>query len=104
VELNLDELRSWLRIDGDDEDTTTLSPLIFMSKSMIKESTGLQWNDVKFDEDAAELYKIAQKIIISAMYENRTGPDKHSDYFISLCTQLEAYKLKLNNQSGELNG
>lgn len=104
MELSLDELKSWLRVDEDDEDITTLAPLILMSKAQIKESTGLVWNDVKEDDEVSELYKVAQKIIISNLYENRTGPDKHSTYFISLCTMLEGYKLKLVNQSGELNG
>lgn len=101
MELGLDELKEWIRIDGDDEDLRTLSPLIIAGKSIIKESTGLEWNDVKDNEEAAELYKLTQKIIISGLYENRAGADKQSSYVISLCTQLEAYKLK---QSGELNG
>lgn len=89
----LNELRMWLKIDGDYDDVT-LDSLIKTSALLIKQQTGLTEADVTGDEEATELYKLVQKLIITDLYENREGSQKISPVLISLCSQLEAYKLK----------
>lgn len=91
-ELNLNELKEWLRIDDDNEDTNTLPSLVSTSKLLIKQSTGVEFADIQDNEDAVNLYKTLQKFIITDLYENRTG-SKFNPLLISLYSQLEAYKL-----------
>lgn len=90
-ELELNELKEWLALDGDDTDIT-LKSLISTSKILIKQSTGVIFDDIKEDTDAYNLYKTLQKYIITDLYENRTGASI-SPLVTSLYAQLEAYKL-----------
>ncbi|EPY2286637.1 head-tail connector protein [Clostridium sporogenes] len=97
--MQLDELKEYLRIDGEDEDTT-LSSLLFAAKSYIKNGTGLEEDMIKNDE-ILELYKLCLKLLISHWYENRvietTGPNFHKLSFSvdSILIQLEAEYLKI---------
>lgn len=91
---DISEIKQWLKIDGDD-DGLTLASLLIASKMIIKQSTGVLPEDVTENGDALELYKLIQKIIITDLYENRTGNQKMNPVLISLCTQLEAYNLTL---------
>lgn len=91
-EISTDEVKEWIRIDSDAEDTNTLPGLISTSKIIIKQSTGVTWDDVNTDADASSLYKTLQKFIITDLYSNRTG-SKFNPLLISLYSQLEAYKL-----------
>jgi uncharacterized phage protein (predicted DNA packaging) len=94
MEDDLIEIKEWLRIDGEDEDNT-LSSLLASSRAIIKQGTGLIKEDIKPDDkDITELYKLAQKILITDLYENRTGSESNPG-LISICMQLEVYKLKL---------
>jgi uncharacterized phage protein (predicted DNA packaging) len=95
------ELKEWLKIDGEDEDLT-LSSLLISSRMIIKQATGLTQSDVQNNEEALELYKLAQKIIVTNLYENRTGAEKENLGLISLYTQLEVYKLQLANEDGDV--
>ncbi|MCB2310658.1 head-tail connector protein [Clostridium tagluense] len=94
--MELNELKEWLRVDGEDEDKT-LSSLLLVSKSIIKLGTGLVQEDTVDDEAAAELYKLAQKIIITNFYEDRGAPGKENVGLTSLYMQLEAYKMSLKS-------
>lgn len=91
--MELDELKEWLRIDGDDEDTT-LSSLLSSSNLIIKQATGVQFADIESDENAKNLYDLIQKILITNLYENRIGDDKENVGLTSLYMQLEVYKLQ----------
>lgn len=90
-ENNLDELKEWLRVEGNDDDTS-LKSLISASRLLIKQSTGVELADVQNNADALELYKTVQKMIITDLYENRSG-SSISPVMISMYAQLEAYKL-----------
>lgn len=90
-EISLDEVKEWIKSDSDAEDTNTLPGLISTSKIMIKQSTGVTWDDVQNDNDACNLYKTLQKYIITDLYFNQSG--KISQLIASLYIQLEAYKL-----------
>lgn len=92
-ELTIDELKEWLRIDDDSEDTTTLPSLISTSQLLIKQSTGVEFTDVQDNPDAINLYKTLQKFIITDLYENRAG-SSFNPLIINLYSQLEAYKLE----------
>lgn len=91
--MEINELKEWLRIDGNDEDAT-LTGLISSSEILIKQSTGVNPEDVAADTNAQDLYKLLQKIIIADLYENRLGSSKINPITVSLYAQLEAYKLK----------
>lgn len=94
--MELDEIKEWLRIDGEDEDVT-LSSLLSSSRMMIKQATGITVDDVENNQDAKELYKLVQKIIITNLYENRNGPEEINAGLISLYIQLEAYKMQIDS-------
>lgn len=90
-ENSLDELKIWLRVDGNDDDTA-LKSLISASRVIIKQSTGVELADVQNDPDALEFYKTVQKMVITDLYENRSGASINP-VMISMYAQLEAYKL-----------
>ncbi|HDK7165937.1 TPA: phage gp6-like head-tail connector protein [Clostridium botulinum] len=104
--MQLDELKEYLRVEGEDEDTT-LSSLLLAAKSYIKNGTGLEEDMIKSDE-IKELYNLCLKILISHWYENRvietTGPNFHKLSFSvdSILIQLEAEYLKIKR--GETDG
>lgn len=97
--MQLDELKEYLRIDGEDEDTT-LSSLLFAAKSYIKNGTGLT-EDMIVKNEIKELYNLCIKLLVSHWYENRaietTGPNFHKlSYSLdSILLQLEAEYLKI---------
>lgn len=95
----LNELKEWLKIDGSDEDTT-LSSLLLSSKFVIKQATGVTFEDLTSKPEAKELYKTIQKLIITDLYENRSGSGKLSPVVISFCKQLEIYKTTISSESG----
>jgi hypothetical protein len=86
-------VKEWLRIDGNEEDLTITS-LLLASSFVIKQSTGVIEEDVSGDQEALELYRLIQRLIITDLYENRTGASKPSPLIISLCMQLKAFKLQ----------
>jgi hypothetical protein len=95
---DLVELKEWLRVD-EGEDTTLFS-LLASSRAIIKQATGLTKEKIKAeDADILELYKLAQKILITDIYENRTGSEKINPGLISLYVQLESYKIKLDYEA-----
>ncbi|WP_048340938.1 MULTISPECIES: head-tail connector protein [Clostridium] len=90
--VSLEEIKEWIRIDGDDEDKT-LSSLISSSRFSIERFTGVSLKDIKeAPEEAQELYKTLQKFIITDVYDNRSGGDKIPLGMVSACTQLECYR------------
>ncbi|MBB6218188.1 putative phage protein (predicted DNA packaging) [Anaerosolibacter carboniphilus] len=89
----LEELKEWLRIDGE-EDDNMIQSLQLSSKLLIKQFTGAKREDVEGNSEALELYKLVQRLIVTDLYENRAGSNKMSPVLISLCTQLGAYKLQ----------
>lgn len=101
-EIGLDEVKEWIKSDNDEEDTNTLPGLISTSNIMIKQSTGVTWDDVQDNKDACNLYKTLQKYIITDLYFNRIGTNI-SPLVISLYAQLEAYKLPEDNTGGDTN-
>lgn len=68
ADLSLLEAKTYLRVDGDEEDEL-IKLLINFSKEEIKNSTG--------DDgvNPSPIYKIAQLIIIADRYENRGSED-----------------------------
>lgn len=85
--LTLDEVKKYLRVDGDDEDVT-IEFLIEYSKEEIENSTG-----VTFDSGGAtKTYKLAQLIIITDRFENRGSQDlefKVNNFLSTLYTKLK---------------
>lgn len=68
--LTLDEVKKYLRVDGDDEDVM-IEFLIEYSKEEIENSTG-----VTFDSGGdKKIYQLAQLIIINDRFENRGSQD-----------------------------
>lgn len=86
-------LKEWLRIDSDAEDATLLS-LLLSSKFVIKQATGVVAEDILDNEEALELYRLIQRMLITDLYENRTGSQNISPLIVSLCTQLKMVKLQ----------
>lgn len=93
--MELNELKEWLKIDYEDEDTT-LSSLLSASEMIIKQATGVELKDVQADEKALKLYTLIQKIVTTGLHENRDGEAKENQGLTSLYIQLEAYKLQQN--------
>jgi len=95
--MELDEIKMYLRVDGDDEDTLITSLLKF-SKEEIENSTGATFE--KYGEK--ETYKMAQRVIVTDRYENRSSGDvefKVNNIYSCLCTKLKAMV-----EEDELNG
>lgn len=91
---DLGELKEWLRIDDTDDDTT-LKTLIISSRQTILNATNVSKEDISKDKDAFALYKLLQKLIITDLYENRSGSANVSPIVIGYYAQLEAYKLQI---------
>lgn len=83
------ELQEWIVLDGDEK---TLNSLLLASRMIIKKSTGVTPADVAENEEATELYKLIQKMIIADNYENRLGSN-NNQLLIGYCSQLQSYKL-----------
>lgn len=95
--MELNEIKMYLRVDGDDEDTLIKS-LIEFSKEEIENSTGATFE--KYGEK--ETYKMAQRVIVTDRYENRSSGDvefKVNNIYSCLCTKLKAMV-----EEDELNG
>lgn len=88
--VTLEEIKEWLRIDSSDDDSI-LSSLINVSKAKIKAATGVpstyenNLNPADL-EDVKEMYKMAQRIIITDLYNER---DIENKALISTYIQLE---------------
>lgn len=97
--MQLNEIKEYLRVDSDLEDTT-ISSILFAAKSYVKNGTGLTDDMIK-DDELLELYKLCIKLLVSHWYENRaieTTGNNFSKLSFSLETmliQLEAEYLKL---------
>lgn len=68
--LSLNEIKLYLRVDGNDEDTL-ITQLELYSREEIENSTGFAYKE----ENVPELYKMAQLYIINDRYENRGSQD-----------------------------
>ena len=68
--LKLDDIKMYLRIDDNTEDSL-LTLLEEFSREEIENSTGVPYNP----EGNTETYKLAQLIIIADRYENRGSED-----------------------------
>ncbi|AWZ48452.1 phage gp6-like head-tail connector protein [Clostridiaceae bacterium 14S0207] len=103
--MELNEIKEYLRIEGNEEDNI-ISSLLIGAKSYIKNATGLTEDMIK--SEIKELYNLCLKMLISHWYENRaietTGPNFHklSYSMDSILLQLEAEYLKINRS--ETNG
>ncbi|MDV3428355.1 MAG: head-tail connector protein [Bacillota bacterium] len=98
--MELPELKEWLRITWDNEDTNILQPLMSASEMIIEQATGVK-SDNLTDEKAKSLYNLIQKIVITDLYENRAGGNKDNPGLTSLYMQLESYKLGTENIAPE---
>lgn len=104
--MQLNEIKEYLRVDSDLEDTT-ISSILFAAKSYIKNGTGLTENMIQ-DDELLELYKLCIKLLVNHWYENRaietTGPNfsKLSFSLETMLIQLEAEYIKIIK--GEKNG
>jgi len=85
----LEELREWMRIDGDE---LTLTSLLIASRMTIKKTTGVIPKDVEGNEEATALYKLIQKMIVTDNYENRLGSN-NSQLIIGYSSQLQSFKI-----------
>jgi uncharacterized phage protein (predicted DNA packaging) len=68
--LEIDEIKLYLRVDSDEEDTLITS-LESFSREEIEASSGATYENYK----DTQLYKMAQLIIITDRYENRSTLD-----------------------------
>ncbi len=95
--MELNELKEYLRVDGD-EDDNLISSLFITTKLYIENATGIT-KEIAEKRNILELYNLTVKILLSHWYENRlpeyTGY-KHEFNFglTSLFLQLEAEYLK----------
>ena len=86
--LSLEDIKLYLRVDGDDEDDLITS-LIKFSVEEIENSTGADYETYGHKET----YKMAQKVIVTDRYENRASTDvefKVNNIYSCLCTKLKA--------------
>lgn len=84
--ITLDELKEWLKIDFDDDDTQ-LKVLINVSESTIEVATGVSKEYIQSTENETlkGLYKMAQIIIINDLYNERDNENKAlTSYYIQL--------------------
>lgn len=70
--LTLDEVKLWLRVDGEDDDNTLLL-LIATAEEYLKNATGIVFNS------SNTLAKLFCMSLISDWYENREHVGKESD-------------------------
>lgn len=83
--ISLDEVKEWLRIDGEDDDTT-LRMLINVSENYLKKATGKEFDAT--NEDA----KLFCLVLITDWFENRefVGKVDNVRYVVkSILMQLE---------------
>ena len=98
--MELNEIKQYLRIDGD-EDNELLSSLYLATKSYIENATGITEDMAQENGKLKELYNLTNKILLAHWYENRvpqmTGSNFHKlDFSLeSLFLQLEAEYLKM---------
>lgn len=86
--LTLDEIKLYLRVDGDDENLLITS-LIGFSEEEIENSTGATFEKY----GGKETYKMAQRVIVADRYENRSSGDiefQVNNIYSCLCTKLKA--------------
>lgn len=88
---SLNELKEWLRIDGEDENNT-LSSLLLVARANIKASTGITLDDIENNQHAEALYKMIEKIECSILYEDRLC-EKVKNNLTSLYMKLESLVL-----------
>lgn len=83
--VTLEEVKDWLRIDFD-EDDMQLKMLIDVSSSTIEIATGIKKDFLlKASDSLKDLYKIAQLIIITDLYNERDTENKAlTSYYIQL--------------------
>lgn len=72
--VTLESAKAYLRIDGDDEDETVLSPLLETAKRLVMDVARV---DEKEMEDNKEVTDTAVKFALSYLYENRNTADHH---------------------------
>lgn len=101
MELTLEVVKEWLRVDEEIENDKIVS-IIFSSESIIKQATGLSFENASNDLQISELFKLTQKILITNLYENPQGFEENKT-LTSLYIQLESYKNKLVLE-GDING
>lgn len=82
LETMTEEVKEFLRIDGE-EDDVFLSSLISASKEKLKNATGFPVDEEK------ELHKLAIKISVSQLYEDRLGKEKSSFGLEEIITQMK---------------
>lgn len=68
--LTLEEIKSYLRVDSDEDDALIIMFENF-SREEIKNSTGMEYNP----DNISYSYKMAQLMIITDRYENRGSED-----------------------------
>lgn len=86
--LDLDEIKQYLRVDSD-EDDTLIETLADYAREEIEDSTGVKYNK----EGNSETYNLAMFIIIADRYENRASTDtefKVNNILSSIYTRLKA--------------
>lgn len=71
VLLNLEDIKTYLRVDSD-EDDTLISSLMEYAKEEIFDATGIK----EPTENNEATYNLAMKIIVADRYENRTSGDE----------------------------
>lgn len=85
--LSLDEAKTWLRVDKDDEDET-IQMLIGAAESYLRNATGIEFDDQN------QLAKLFCVVLVTDWYENRTlageGPSEKVRFTIqSMTAQLQ---------------
>lgn len=70
----LEELKEWLKIEHEDEDTL-LSSLLTAAKADIESSTGVKEEHLA-DSALLELYNMAIRVWVTFMYEHDPNSDK----------------------------
>lgn len=96
--ITLDEMKEWLRIFHDEEDTL-VNNLILTSISIIKSATGITKDYIQSCnyENVKDLYKMVQRILITDLYNERDTENKSlTSYYIQL--ELE-YKEVLSHEN-----
>ncbi len=84
--ITLDEMKEWLRIFHDEEDTL-VNNLILTSISIIKSATGITKDYIQSCnyENVKDLYKMVQRILITDLYNERDTENKSlTSYYIQL--------------------
>lgn len=99
--ITLLQIKEWLRIDHDEEDSLIRS-LIDGSTAIIQSATGIkkEYIESTTDERLKNLYLMVQRILITDLYSER---DTENKALISYYIQLEvAYKGVLNSETQQI--